>query len=66
MTIFLPHIFYPWLLKMCNLTVTDIPLNLYKRNWSMACDLSESLLVLRGAFLLLSVIDCGFTLEPPH
>ena len=39
---------------MCNVTVTGIPLNRYKRNWSIACDLSERRLVLGGAFLFLS------------
>ena len=29
---------------MCNVTVTDIPLNRYKRNFSIDCGLSESLL----------------------
>ena len=31
-TIILLHIFDPWLRKMCNVTVTDIPLNWYKQN----------------------------------
>ena len=52
MTIFLLHS----LRKICNVAVTDIPLNQYKRNWSIACDLSESLLVLSVAFLFLSGI----------
>ena len=44
------HLIYDQLRKMCNVTVT---LNGYKRNWYMyiACDLSESRLVLGGAFL---------------
>ena len=39
--------------RLCNVTVTAISLNRYKRNWSIACDLSESSLVLCGAFLFL-------------
>ena len=39
MTIIILHIFDCWLRKMSNVTVTDIPLNRYKYNCSIARDL---------------------------
>ena len=53
---FLENISDPWLRKMCNAELTGVPLHRYKRNWSIACDLSESCLVLRVALFV------GYTL----
>ena len=47
--------FDPWLRKICNVAVNDLPLNRYK--WSIAFDLSEGLLNLRGAFLFVGYIS---------
>ena len=55
-----PHLVYgqfsltrfdPWLRKMCNAPITDIPFNRYKQNWSCTCDLSGNGLVFPVAFL---------------
>ena len=46
-----------WPQKMCNATVTDIPL---KRNLHFTCDISESRADLRGAFLVLLGICAQF------
>ena len=56
-------LFDPWLRKMCNAVVTGKPLNcVHKRNWSIACDLSESLLILRVAFLFMPGIYIQYIL----